>query len=119
MRISGVDGHGLEGLPQVYAFERRQFGLAASSARRAGSKDYEFRWLVTRPGVETRFRFVLAHTPDLRDPVVDQTDIARGQLVIHDLPRGVYYWTVIAEQFENGRSSTRRAVRSQSFTLAY
>ncbi|MFM0737512.1 FecR domain-containing protein [Paraburkholderia xenovorans] len=117
VRIAAIDAHGLEGLPQVYGFERRQLGLTASAAPRAGSRDFEFRWFVSRSTVETRFRFVLATTADLAHPLVDRTDLTGGQLAVSDLPAGVYYWTIVAEQFENGRfyekSSTVR-----SFTLA-
>ncbi|MGF6774231.1 hypothetical protein P3T18_006746 [Paraburkholderia sp. GAS199] len=117
VRIAAIDAHGLEGLPQVYAFERRQVGLAASGAPRAGSRDYEFRWFVSRSTGETRFRFVLAATADLRQPIVDRTDLSGGELVVSDLPAGVYYWTIVAEQFDNGRFyETSSAVRS--FTLA-
>ncbi|MFL9894559.1 FecR family protein [Paraburkholderia sp. RL17-381-BIF-C] len=117
VRIAAIDGNGLEGLPQVYAFERRQLGLAASAGQRAGSRDYEFRWFVSRATVETRFRFVLATTADLRHPLVDRTDLSGGQLVVSDLPAGDYYWTIVAEQFENGRLYEKSsAVRS--FTLA-
>ncbi|MFM0551793.1 FecR domain-containing protein [Paraburkholderia sediminicola] len=117
VRIAAIDANGLDGLPQVYAFERRQIGLAASATQRAGSRDYEFRWFVSRATVETRFRFVLASTADLRHPLVDRTDLSGGQLVVSDLPAGVYYWTIVAEQFENGRFYEKsNAVRS--FTLA-
>jgi hypothetical protein len=117
VRIAATAADGLDGLPQVYAFERRRFGLDASAAPRAGSRDYEFRWFVSsRPNVETRFRFVLAATPDLRQPLVDSTDLPGGQLVVSDLPAGIYYWTIVAEQFENGRFYEKSsAVRS--FTL--
>ncbi|MGF6903775.1 hypothetical protein P3T22_005061 [Paraburkholderia sp. GAS348] len=117
VRVAAIDVNGLEGLPQVYGFERRQLGLAASAGPRAGSRDYEFRWFVSRSTVETRFRFVLATTADLRHPLVDRTDLTGGQLVVSDLPGGVYYWTIVAEQFENGRFYEKSsAVRS--FTLA-
>lgn len=117
VRIAAIDSNGLEGLPQVYAFERRQLGLDASAAQRAGSRDYEFRWFVSRDTAATRFRFVLAATADLRHPLVDRTDLTGGQLVVSDLPAGVYYWTIVAEQFENGRFYEKSsAVRS--FTLA-
>ncbi|EUC20545.1 FecR domain-containing protein [Paraburkholderia hospita] len=117
VRISSIDGMGLEGLPHIYAFERRQFGLDVSAGLRAGSRDFEFRWLASRTGVETRFRFVLATTADLREPLVDRTDLAAGQIVVSDLPPGDYYWTVIAEQFDNGRLYQKgSAIRS--FTLA-
>ncbi|MDR6408925.1 FecR domain-containing protein [Paraburkholderia terricola] len=117
VRIAAIDGHGLEGMPQVYGFERRRLGLAASAAQRAGSRDYEFRWFVSRAAGETRFRFVLAASADLRHPIVDRTDLSGGQFVVSDLPAGVYYWTIIAEQFENGRFyETSSSIRS--FTLA-
>jgi hypothetical protein len=118
VRIAATAANGLDGLPQVYAFERRQLGVEAAAAPRAGSRDYEFRWLVSsRRNVDTRLRFVLATASDLRDPIVDRTDLSGGQLVLTDLPAGVYYWTIVAEQFENGRFyETNSAVRS--FTLA-
>ena len=70
---------------------------------RAGGRRYEFRWSVTGPRVQTYFRFVLATTADLRNPVVDQTDLTAGQIVVTNVSDSVYYWTVIAEQFENGQ----------------
>lgn len=117
VRISAIDHNGLEGLPQTYGFERRQLGLTASATPRPGTRDYTFRWFASRPGVETRFRFVLGASPDLRNPLVDRTDLPAGELVVTDLPRGVYYWTVIAEQFENGRFYEKGS-SVRSFTLA-
>ena len=118
VRISAIDANGLEGIPQTYAFERRKMGLDASAAPVGERHAYAFRWFVTRSNPDTRFRFVLASTPDLANPLVDRTDLSGGQLTVSDLPRGVYYWTVIAEQFEHGRFYAKSsAVRS--FTLAY
>ncbi|MEM5369182.1 FecR domain-containing protein [Paraburkholderia azotifigens] len=117
VRIVSIDGLGLEGLPQTYAFERRRFALDVSAGPRAGSRDFEFRWLASRTGVETRFRFVLATAADLREPLVDRTDVAAGQIVVSDLPPGVYYWTVIAEQFDNGKLY-QKGSSIRSFTLA-
>jgi hypothetical protein len=117
VRIAALGRNGLEGLPQTYAFERRQLGLTATAEPRAGSRDYTFRWFASRPGVETRFRFVLGTTSDLGNPLVDRTDLPAGEIVVTDLPRGVYYWTVIAEQFENGRFYEKGS-SIRSFTLA-
>jgi hypothetical protein len=117
VRIAALGRNGLEGLPQTYAFERRQLGLAASAEPRAGSRDYTFRWFASRPGVETHFRFVLGVSADLGHPLVDRTDLPAGEIVVTDLPRGVYYWTVIAEQFENGRFYEKGS-SIRSFTLA-
>lgn len=118
VRISAIDANGLEGLPRTYAFERRQFSLTTSATARADSHDYVFRWLTGRPDVATRYRLVLATTPDLARPLVDQTDVTGAEVVIQNLPRGVYYWTVIAEQFEHGRFY-QQASAVQSFTLTW
>jgi len=118
VRISALDHSGLEGLPKIYAFERRQFGLAATAGMRPASRDYEFRWFAGNRGIETRFRFVLASTPDLHNPIVDQVDMSAGQIVVSNLPRGVYYWTIIGEQFENGKFY-EKANPITTFTLDY
>ncbi|MBC8720668.1 LysM peptidoglycan-binding domain-containing protein [Paraburkholderia sp. 31.1] len=117
VRVASTDSNGLDGLPNVYAFERRQLGLDASAAQRAGSRDYEFRWFVSRSNVPTRFRFVLANTAELSHPVIDRPDLPGGELVISDLPPGVYYWTIVAEQFDNGRFYEKSSP-VRSFTLA-
>jgi len=111
VRIAAIDSNGLQGMPNVYAFERRRVALGTSAGRVAGSRAYAFRWFVDRrpsdtgsgTAAGTRFRFVLGTTPDLRVPLVDRTDITTGEVTVNDLPKGTYYWTVIAEQFENGR----------------
>jgi len=117
VRVASTDSHGLDGLPNVYAFERRQLGLDASASQRAGSRDYKFRWFVSNSQVPTSFRFVLARTADLSHPVVDRTDLPGGELVVSDLPEGIYYWTIVAEQFENGRFYEKSSP-VRSFTLA-
>ncbi|GLU31051.1 peptidase M23 [Trinickia caryophylli] len=118
VRLSAIDEYGLEGRPAVYAFERRRNAVSASAARVAGSRDYRFRWLVGRPGVATHFRFILARDEALEERLVDAVDIAGDEFVVSGLPAGVYHWTVVAEQFENGRFyETPAGVRS--FTLAY
>lgn len=117
VRIASTDGNGLDGLPNVYAFERRQLGLEASATQRTGSRDYEFRWFVSHSNAPTRFRFVLAKTADLSQPVIDHTDLLGDTLVISNLPPGVYYWTIIAEQFDNVRFYEKSSP-VRSFTLA-
>jgi hypothetical protein len=116
VRISAIDEHGLEGMPAVYAFERRRVALGASAGPVEGSRDFAFRWFIDRGAQNTRFRFVLGTSPDLRVPLVDHTDITTGEAVVRDLPKGVYYWTVIAEQFDNGHYY-QKASPVQSFRL--
>ena len=118
VRISAIDNQGLEGLSRIYAFERRQFGLAATAGPSAAGRAYEFRWLAGQRGIETHFRFVLASTPDLSNPIVDQVDITAAKVLVSDLPRGVYYWTVIGEQFDQGKLY-QKAGAVRSFTRDY
>lgn len=117
VRVSAIDAEGLEGGSRVYGFERRHAQLIASAAPSAGSRDYMFRWLTSRTGVPTRYRFILSRNDDMREPLIDEVDVLTDHLVVADLPAGVYYWTVVAEQFENGRFyETVSPVHS--FTLA-
>ncbi|QYD71930.1 FecR domain-containing protein [Paraburkholderia edwinii] len=116
VRVSAIDENGLEGLPQIYAFERRRLGIT-TSARRLGSREFEFRWLADRAHVATRYRFVLASTPDLRNPIVDRTDLKNAEIVVSDLQPGLYYWTIVVEQFENGRFYQKSSA-IRSFQLA-
>ncbi|MBN3856664.1 LysM peptidoglycan-binding domain-containing protein [Paraburkholderia sp. Ac-20340] len=116
VRLSAIDANGLEGMPSTYAFQRRHVSLGASAGRVDGTRDYAFRWFVDRSAGDTHFRFVLAASADLRTPLVDRTDITDGEAVVRDLPKGTYYWTVIAEQFEAGRYY-QKASPVQSFRL--
>nr|WP_322787804.1 FecR domain-containing protein [Paraburkholderia ferrariae] len=116
VRITAIDQNGLEGMPNTYAFERRRLAFGTSAGRLDDTRNYAFRWFVDRNAANLHFRFVLATGPDLRVPLVDRTDIAGGEVVVSDLPKGVYYWTVIAEQFENGRYY-QKASPVQSFRL--
>lgn len=102
VRISCIDSNGLEGLSKIYAFERRKLGVDTSVSN-VTDRIFAFRWRVEGPPGKTRFRFVLARSPDLQGPVVDQPDAAANGLVVTNLRPGLYYWAVIAEQFENGR----------------
>ncbi|WP_322031400.1 FecR domain-containing protein [Paraburkholderia sp. J76] len=116
VRISAIDARGLEGMPASYAFERRRAALGVSAGSIEGSRDFAFRWFIDRNAQNTRFRFVLGTTSDLRAPLIDRTDITAGEAVVRDLPKGVYYWTVIAEQFDNGHYY-QKASPVQSFRL--
>jgi hypothetical protein len=102
VRIASIDGNGLEGLPRVYAFERRKLGVSAT-ARSVGDRTFAFQWLVDRTEAHTRYRFLLAGSPDLREPIVDRPDETSNHIAVANLQPGLYYWTVIVEQTEQGR----------------
>jgi predicted phage tail protein len=117
VRVSVIDANGLEGIPRVYAFERRANELSATAAPHAGSHAYRFVWRASRADPGTRFRLVLSRHEDLREPVVDAVDLAETSLVVSDLPAGDYFWRVVSEQYDHGRFyETIGAVRT--FTLA-
>lgn len=117
VRVSAIDAAGLEGLPRVYAFERRANEVTASAAPRADSHDYRFVWRASRGQADARFRFVLSRYSDLHDAMVDAVDLTGTSLVVSDLQAGDYYWRVIAEQYDKGRFyETPGAVHA--FTLA-
>lgn len=115
VRVTAISTQGLEGMPGTYAFERRHMGIGASGGA-LDAHHYRFRWTVDRRAENTRFRFVLAANKDLSDPLVDRTDIRGGQVLVSNLAPGVYYWSVVAEQFDKGRYY-EKATPVQSFRL--
>jgi hypothetical protein len=117
VRVSATDATGLDGMSRVYGFERRSAQLVGSATHSAGSRDYTFRWFVSRTDVPTRYRFILSRNEDMRDPLIDEVDVSTDHIAVAGLPAGEYYWTVVAEQFENGQFY-ETASRVRSFTLA-
>ncbi|CAN7561170.1 FecR domain-containing protein [Trinickia sp. LjRoot230] len=117
VRVSGIDDAGLEGIGRIYAFERRRSQVIATATPAHGTRNYTFRWLASRAGVPTQFRFILSRNDDLRDPLIDAVDLSVDRLAVAGLPPGVYYWVVVAEQFERGRFY-ETASGVHSFTLA-
>lgn len=117
VRVAAIDAAGLQGMSQVYAFERRKNGLSTSAGPLPEPGTYEFRWIGSRTDTPTRYRFMLGTTPDLSRPMLDVFDVADSHIVVSHLPPGRYYWTVIAEQFDHGRFYSK-ASPTQSFTLA-
>jgi hypothetical protein len=102
-RFTAIDGEGLEGLPATYAFERRlnAVGLERPAAMDGGRR-YLFRWRSTGGAPET-FRFVLARGAEDGTPVIDEAGLPDPQIVVTDLPPGVYYWRVVVARREDGR----------------
>jgi len=115
VRVTAISAQGLEGLPGTHAFERRQMGIGASGGA-IGAHNYRFRWTADRHAQNTRFRFVLATTPDLRAPLVDRPDLGGAEVTVSNLAPGTYYWSVVAEQFDKGRYY-QKATPVQSFRL--
>jgi hypothetical protein len=117
VRVSAIDADGLEGLPRVYAFERRANEISGSAALTDIAHAYRFIWRTSRTDADARYRFILSLHQDLHDPVIDAVDLASTSLVVTNLPPGDYHWRVVAEQYEHGRFyETPGPIRD--FTLA-
>ncbi|TAJ69606.1 MAG: LysM peptidoglycan-binding domain-containing protein [Phenylobacterium sp.] len=104
VRLTTIDAAGLEGLPATYAFERRlnALGLDEPQTVAGAKRQYLFKWRSTGGAPET-FRFVLARKADGSDAVIDAPGLAERQIVVNDLPPGLYYWRVAVARHEGGR----------------
>ena len=107
VRFTALDENGLEGSPATYAVERRlnTFGAQAPAAVDGPGRRYRFRWNTAGAGVAS-FRFQLATAPEAT-PIVDEPGLTDSQIVVTDLPPGVYYWRVLVTRTQNGKSSER------------
>ncbi|WP_261535753.1 FecR family protein [Burkholderia multivorans] len=101
VRIAAIDDNGLEGLPRIYAFERRLMGLDATAT--PGEGGYVFRWSANGAGDGARYRFVLSRSKDLSAPIVDQVGLRARRIAIAHLPPGEYFWAVTVEEFSGGK----------------
>ena len=104
LRVTSVDGAGLEGLPATFAFERRLNALDLDPPQTipGARRQYLFKWRSTGDAAES-FRFILAREADGSGAVIDEPGLAARQIVVTDLPPGLYYWRVVVARREGGR----------------
>lgn len=105
VRLTALDGGGLEGLPADYSFDRDLDILepgATPSAQASGKhRNFLFRWSAAGDGVRV-FRFQLFAGEDTAQPIIDQPGLSEPQLTLTDLPPGTYGWRISAVRFKNG-----------------
>lgn len=103
-RLTAIDGVGLEGIPAAYAFERRlnALGLDPPDAVAGMGRQYRFKWRSSGGGTEN-FRFTLARDADGGRAVIDEAGLSGPQIVVTDLPAGVYFWRVLVSRREGGK----------------
>ncbi|MBR8313914.1 FecR domain-containing protein [Burkholderia dolosa] len=101
VRVAAIDENGLEGMPRVYAFERRLMGLDASAS--PGAYGYQFQWSPNGAADGARYRFVLSRSKDLSAPIVDQVGLRTRKITVAHLPPGDYFWAVTVEAFDGGK----------------
>jgi hypothetical protein len=110
VRLTALDGGGLEGLPADYSFDRDLDILepgAAPSAQASGKhRNFLFRWSAAGDGVRV-FRFQLFAGDDETKPIIDQPGLSEPQLTLTDLPPGTYGWRVSAVRFKAGTYSEK------------
>lgn len=104
LRLTAIDGSGLEGMPATFAFERRLNALDLDPPQTVpgARRQYLFKWRSDGAGAES-FRFILARAPDASAAVIDTPGLVDRQIVVTDLPPGVYYWRVMVARREDGR----------------
>ena len=103
-RFTAIDGGSLEGIPATYAFERRlnALGLDPPASMGGAKRQYLFKWRSSGGGAES-FRFTLAKDADGSGAVIDEAGLSQGQIVVTDLPPGVYFWRVLVSRREDGK----------------
>lgn len=105
VRLSAIDGHGLEGMPATYSFERRLNRISTSmEAGQAGKyRQYLFRWFT--PDAQTpQYRFQLASDEAGTTLLVDEPGLSTASFILTDLPSGTYYWRVMTLERSDGKT---------------
>lgn len=108
VRITALDAAGIEGLPSVYAFERRLNSLEAGppGPLDGPGRRFLFKWESSGEGTVT-YRFQLSRKEDGSEALIDETGLTQKEIVVRDLPPGVYFWRVLVSRAEGGRVSER------------
>ena len=104
LRVTALDGHGLEGFPDTFAFERvRNSVSAASSASGTGrNRKYQFEWQAVSDGTP-HFHFRMMRKGAGAIPVADEVGLTGTALGLTNLPPGEYEWQVASLLLLNGK----------------
>ena len=110
VRLTALDGGGLEGLPADYSFDRDldvlEPGAPPSGGVSGKHRNFLFRWSAAGDGVRS-YRFQLFPGTEPISPIIDQPGLSEPQLSLTDLPPGTYGWRVSAVRFKNGAFSEK------------
>jgi hypothetical protein len=106
VRATAIDPNSIEGLPNVYSFERDLNTLEPGQPPKAETvgklRRFLFRWSAAGEGVRT-YRFQMFSADDPQHPQVDLPGLTEPQVTVTDLPPGAYAWRVTAIRFKNGK----------------
>jgi hypothetical protein len=105
VRVTGVDGNALEGLPATYGFQRRLNRITTTAEQKRAGRyhEYLFRWYAPDTS-NAQYRFQLSTDPDGASPLVDEPGLTQPSFMITDLPSGVYFWRVKVTEFVDGEA---------------
>ncbi|KRA59576.1 peptigoglycan-binding protein LysM [Caulobacter sp. Root655] len=110
IRLTALDGGGLEGLGADYSFDRDldtlEPGPSPTPSVEGKHRYFLFRWNAAGDGVRS-FRFQLFSGTEPVSPIVDQPGLTDPQLTLTDLPPGAYSWRVSAVRFKKGTYTER------------
>jgi hypothetical protein len=103
VRVTGIDGNEIEGLPRVYGFERHLNAITATVEPLPGGRRFLFKWQDLGEGVH-RYRFVMARAAAPDSPVIDEPALSDQSFVATDLSPGDYIWRVQTSGTTDGKS---------------
>jgi len=104
LRVTALDDHGLEGLPDTFSFERLRNGIAASAAASGTGHERRYRFAWASMADDTpHFRFRLLRQGGDTPPLVDEAGLTGTSLTLTNLPPGEYAWQVASLVFAHGR----------------
>lgn len=115
VRITGIDGNGIEGLPHVISFERYLLAIRAT-AEPVNGHSYLFKWQDFGQGPH-QYRFFVAPADAPDRPVIDEPGLTARSFVATDLPPGDYVWRVQISGTSRNRAHSNWSAL-QSLTIA-
>jgi hypothetical protein len=101
-RFRAISAAGLEGMPSIYAFKRRQNSVSGSSSSSADG--WQFKWSGAGKGV-IRYHFQLYRGTIEGPAFVDEAGLTEKQISLSDLPLGDYFWRVGSMQYIDGEAN--------------
>ncbi|WP_448091827.1 FecR domain-containing protein [Pseudomonas lini] len=116
VRLGAIDRNGLEGVSQVYSFQRQKPFLINPTQTRQ-STNFEFRWIDDPDVGQGTYSFVLAANSQMHDPLLEQHGLIGTRLVLSDLAPGKYYWTVVAHPPGDSHAGAKQ-IPVQVFTVS-
>ena len=104
LRATAIDGHGLEGLPDTFAFERvhNAVSAAASASGKGRNRRYRFEWQAVSDGTP-HFHFRMTRKGAGATPIADEAGLTGNALGLTNLPPGEYEWQVASLLFAKGK----------------